>query len=129
MRVERERKSTKNERGLNDSFVIEDYDGLGSYLIISPEKFDISLDGFVDVTYQLRNDRCAEHIAVHISYDSILHASGKINVADICEGIFSNKDNICNIIQAYPGSYIPIKFDADPYQYGFNSGYMKKEDY
>lgn len=129
MRVERERKSTKNERGLNDRFVVEDYDGLGSYLIISPEKFDISLDGFVDVTYQLRNDRCAEHFSLHISYDTILHASGKINVADICEGIFSNKDNIASIIQAYPGAYIPIKFDADPYQYGFNSGYMKKEDY
>lgn len=129
MRVERERKSTKNERGLNDRFVIEDYDGRGSYLIISPEKFDISLDGFADVTYQLRDDRRVEHFTMHISYDTILHASGKINVGDICEVILSNEDNIRNIIQAFPGTYIPIKFGADPYQYGFNSGYMKKEEY
>ena len=73
MRVERERKSTENERGLNDRFVIEDYDGMGSYVIISSDKFDISLDGFADITYQLRDDRRMEHFTMHIGYDTILH--------------------------------------------------------
>ena len=129
MRVARECVSVTGEHGLDDYFIIEDYDGLGGSVTIAPEKYDTTLDGFADITYQIRDGRREAHFTMHVGYESTYHNPNKIKVADICEFILSNEDNIRNIIEACPGAYIPIKFYTDPMQYGFNTGYMKKEEY